>query len=91
MYKSMYTVDARGNNLLEEAMVFLKIQPNMDKTVLNTLRTRNDIKNASLLYGPYDAYFELVAGSLSDIEGIITSVIRKIPGVRSSMTCFIAD
>jgi DNA-binding Lrp family transcriptional regulator len=77
--------------MLEEAMVFLKIQPNLDKSVLTTLRARNDIKNACELYGPFDAYFELVAGSLSDIETIITKVIRKIPGVRSSMTCFIAD
>lgn len=91
MHKFTDDREITGNILLEEAMVFLKIQPNMDKTVLGTLRSRNDIKNASLLYGPYDAYFELVAGSLSDIENIITSVIRKIPGVRSSMTCFIAD
>jgi DNA-binding Lrp family transcriptional regulator len=80
-----------GNILLEEAMVLIKIEPNRDKTVLNVLRSRNDIKNAYLLYGPFDAYFELVAGSLSDIENVITNVIRKIPGVRSSMTCFIAD
>ena len=80
-----------GIILLEEAIVFLKIQPNLDKTVLGTLRTRKDIKNACLLYGPFDIYFELVAGSLSDIEDVITTIIRKIPGVRSSMTCFMAD
>jgi DNA-binding Lrp family transcriptional regulator len=77
--------------LLEEAMVFIKIQPNLDKNVLGVLRARKDIKNACLLFGPYDAYFELVAETLGDIETVISNVIRKIPGVRSSMTCFIAD
>ncbi len=77
--------------MLEQAMVFIKVEPNKEKTVLATLRARNDIKNASMVYGPYDVYFELIAGSLSDIESIITNVIRKINGVRASMTCFIAD
>ncbi|MGD0804615.1 MAG: Lrp/AsnC ligand binding domain-containing protein [Candidatus Bathyarchaeia archaeon] len=72
-------------------MVFIKIQPDLDKSVLGILRARRDTKNACLLYGPYDAYFELVAETLSDIETIISNIIRKIPGVRSSMTCFIAD
>jgi|GEM_PF-7107409 len=91
MHKLVWVNKILGDILLEEAMVLIKIEPSRDKTVLNALRSRNDIKNACLLYGPFDAYFELVAGSLSDIENVITNVIRKIPGVRSSMTCFIAD
>ena len=77
--------------MLEHALVFIKVDPTKDKNVLSMLKARGDVKNVSYLYGPYDAYFELFASSLTDLENLITNVIRKIPGVRSSMTCFIAD
>ena len=77
--------------MLEHALVFIKVDPTKDKNVLSMLKARGDVKNVHYLYGAYDAYFELFAASLTDLENLITNVIRKIPGVRSSMTCFIAD
>jgi DNA-binding Lrp family transcriptional regulator len=77
--------------MLEQALVFLKIDPTKDKAVLSALRQRKDVKNVYFLYGPYDIYVELLAETLQDLEGIVTGALRKIPGVRSSMTIFVAD
>ena len=77
--------------MLEQALLFLKIDPDKDKSVISMLKARGDVKNVYYLYGPYDAYVELFAASLAELDNLITNVIRKIPGVRSSMTCFIAD
>jgi DNA-binding Lrp family transcriptional regulator len=75
---------------MEQVMVFLKVEPNQDNRVLNSLKSMKIVKEAHLLYGPYDAYFEAEANTMDELEKLITNDLRNIRGIKSSMSCFIA-
>lgn len=45
-----------------------------------------EIKNCLITYGSYDIIAEFVTDSPSQINEIITSKIRKLPNIRSTIT-----
>ena len=45
-----------------------------------------EIKNCLITYGSYDVVAEFVTDSASQINEIITSKIRKLPKIRSTIT-----
>ena len=45
-----------------------------------------EIKNCLITFGSYDVVAEFVTDSASQINEIITSKIRKLPNIRSTIT-----
>ena len=76
---------------MEKAIVLLTIQPSAEKEVLNTLKKLKSVKEAHFIYGPYDAFLSIEADTSQKIQRIVLDEIRLIQGIKSTMTCFIAD
>ncbi|KON29502.1 hypothetical protein AC482_06345 [miscellaneous Crenarchaeota group-15 archaeon DG-45] len=76
---------------MEQALVMMVVEPASEKKVLDRLREMPGVIEAHFLYGPYDMYVKIEARTSQEIQSIVFNEIRTIPGIRSTMTCFIAD
>jgi DNA-binding Lrp family transcriptional regulator len=76
---------------LDKALVLLTLEPNEEPHVLDSIKKLNSVLESHLLYGPYDAYVLVEAKDRGKLHNIIIDDIRKIEGINSTMTCFIAE
>jgi len=63
----------------------------MEYDALSILKKVKGVKEAHLLYGPYDAYALVEADSSHQLQEVVIDKIRNINGIRSTVTCFIAE
>jgi len=76
---------------MEEALVLITVEPASEQQVLKALKEIKGIVEAHFLYGPYDIYIKIEAADSQQLNHIVIEQIRNIPGIKSTMTCFIAD
>lgn len=57
-----------------------------EQSIYSQLKEIPEIKNCLITYGSYDVVAEFVTDSASQINEIITSKIRKLPKIRSTIT-----
>ena len=57
-----------------------------EQSIYSQLKKIPEIKNCLITYGSYDVVAEFVTDSASQINEIITSKIRKLPKIRSTIT-----
>ncbi len=57
-----------------------------EQSLYSQLKEIPEIKNCLITYGSYDVVAEFVTESASQINEIITSKIRKLPNIRSTIT-----
>ena len=72
------------------AGVLLKIDVARAKEILNEIKDIEEVKNAFLVFGRYDAVVMLEAKSIEDIGRVVIEKIAKVPGVRSTETLIAA-
>jgi DNA-binding Lrp family transcriptional regulator len=77
--------------VLDKALVLLTLEPTSERAVLDKLRKLKGATEAHFLYGPYDAYVIIEGTSSSELQAMVIDHIRRIEGINSTMTCFIAD
>ena len=77
--------------MTEIAIVLMMLEPDTESEVLKQLRALPHVSEAHFLYGPYDAYVRAEAKTTGELERLVLGNIRTIKGVRSTITCFIAD
>lgn len=68
------------------AYVLLRIEPGMDRNVLNTVRKLNEVKTVETVYGEYDMLFKIEIEKLEFLDSFIFDTIRTIEGVEESTT-----
>ena len=49
------------------------------------------VKEVYFIYGPYDAFLSIETDTSQEIQRIVLDEIRLIQGIKSTITCFIAD
>jgi DNA-binding Lrp family transcriptional regulator len=76
---------------MEQALVLISIAPTAERKILEALKELLGVQEAHFLYGPYDIYIKIEAKSSQELQELVLGKIRLIPGIRSTMTCFIAD
>ena len=76
---------------MEVAIILITLEPSSDNVVLQRLKQIEGVKEAHFVYGPYDAYAKIEASTHENIQTIVFDKIRMLKGIRSTMTCFIAD
>lgn len=76
---------------MDKALVLLTLEPTAERRILGLLNKLNGVIESHLLYGPYDAYVLVEAKDNETLYNLIIDHIRKIEGINSTMTCFIAD
>jgi len=57
-----------------------------EQSLYSQLKEIPEIKNCLITYGSYDVVAEFATDSASQINEIITSKIRKLPNIRSTIT-----
>ncbi|TSA40125.1 Lrp/AsnC family transcriptional regulator, partial [archaeon] len=76
---------------MERAIILIKVDPRIEKQVLDEIRTLRGVKEAHYLYGPYDIGAKIEVKTLEDLEDLVLNRIRDIYGVVTTMTCYIAE
>lgn len=57
-----------------------------EQSLYSQLKKIPEVKSCLITYGSYDVVAEFVTDSASQINEIITSKIRKLPNIRSTIT-----
>jgi len=76
---------------LETALVLISLYASMEYNALSELKKVGGVKEAHFLYGPYDAYALVEADSSHQLQEVVIGKIRNIDGIRSTVTCFVAE
>ena len=75
---------------MTEAIVFLIIDPRIESTLIYEVKNYPGVTDAHYLYGPYDMYIKINADSDEGIQNLVLDKIRRLYGVKSTLTMIIA-
>ena len=77
--------------MLKVATAFVLIHTDLDaKTdVMKELKTIKEVKVAHRVYGVYDIIARIEADTMMDLKDIISEKIRRLYGVRSTITMIV--
>ncbi len=70
-----------------KAYVLIRTRPGEVKQVVHQLRKMDNVVEAHMTFGPYDAVAVLEASDLSGLGNLIASAIQPVPGVEQTLTC----
>ena len=59
--------------------------------MLNEVRKVSNVKECHRVYGVYDMVAELEADSMDALKQVVTWKIRKLQGVRSTLTAIVME
>jgi DNA-binding Lrp family transcriptional regulator len=68
------------------AYIMAKTDVGKEVEVLNQLKTIPGWKRASCTYGIYDLCIESEIGTMEELDQLVFDQIRKIPGVKETVT-----
>ena len=71
---------------MEKAYIFLSCEIGKELEIASQLRTINEIKNVMITYGEYDIVVEAKTENPEKMDNLITSKIRKLEKIRSTIT-----
>jgi DNA-binding Lrp family transcriptional regulator len=71
--------------------VLLNVDPGSEEKVLNEVRKIPNVKKSHRVYGVYDMVAEVEADSMDGLKQIVTWKIRKLEGVRSTLTAIVIE
>jgi DNA-binding Lrp family transcriptional regulator len=74
-----------------KAYVLIKTRPGEVKEVVRQLRKTENVTEAHMTFGPYDAVAVLETSDLNGLGGLISAAIQPIPGVDQTLTCIAVD
>lgn len=68
------------------AYVLLNTELGQESTVEKSLKDVPEVKKVYAIYGVYDFIVKIEAAGMSELKDIITTKIRRIQNIRSSLT-----
>jgi DNA-binding Lrp family transcriptional regulator len=71
--------------------VLLNVEPGLEEKVLNEVRRLPNVKKSHRVYGIYDMIAEVEADSMDSMKAIVTWKIRRLEGVRSTVTAIVIN
>jgi DNA-binding Lrp family transcriptional regulator len=66
--------------------VLINVELGSEEDVLKEVRSVPNVKECHRLYGIYDMVAKVEADSLDSLKQVVTWKIRRLPGVRSTVT-----
>ena len=70
---------------MEKAYMLISCEIGEEQSLYSQLKEIPEIKSCLITYGSYDVVAEFVTDSVSQINEIIISKIRKLPNIRSTI------
>jgi DNA-binding Lrp family transcriptional regulator len=71
--------------------VLINVEPGSEEEVLKEVRKVPNVKECHRIYGVYDMIAKVEADSMDGLKEIITWKIRRLPGVRSTVTTIVIE
>jgi DNA-binding Lrp family transcriptional regulator len=71
---------------MEQAYILISCEIGKEDELSSQLRTINEIKNVMITYGDYDIVVEAETENSEKMDNLITSKIRKLGKIRSTIT-----
>ena len=71
---------------MEKAYILLSCEIGKEQELASQLRIINEIKNVMITYGDYDIVVEAETENTKKMDNLITSKIRKLEKIRSTIT-----
>ena len=76
---------------MARAFVLINTEAGMEQDVVNQLKSMKTVKEAYTVYGVYDAVAYVEAEKVDDLKNAVSYDIRKLNGVRSTVTMMVAE
>jgi DNA-binding Lrp family transcriptional regulator len=95
-YANLLLVKSSAYTILEDkalakAFVLINTEAGMEQEVVNQLKAMKNVKEAYTVYGVYDAVAFVEADKIEDLKNAVSFDIRKLNGVRSTVTMMVAE
>jgi DNA-binding Lrp family transcriptional regulator len=74
-----------------KAYVLIKVHTGEIKDVVRQLKKLDQVIDANLTFGPYDAVAVIESKDVSDLGHLLATVIQPIPGIEQTLTCIAVD
>lgn len=74
-----------------KAYVLIKIRAGDVKEVVRQLRKLEQVVEASMTFGPYDAVAVVEAQDIGAIGNLIATAIQPVPGIEQTLTCLAVE
>lgn len=74
-----------------KALVMLRTDPKIEKNLIDELKTYEGVQEAHVVYGPYDIYSLIEVPSYDKLNDLVLHKIRRLYGVKSTTTCYLAE
>jgi len=71
--------------------VLLNVEPGSEEKVLDEVRKVPNVKSSHRVYGVYDMIAEVEADSMDALKEVVTWKIRRLNGVRSTLTAIVIE
>jgi len=71
--------------------VLINVELGAEDEVLGEARKISEVKECHRIYGIYDMIAKVEAGSLDTVKQVVTWKIRRLPGVRSTLTTIVIE
>ena len=71
--------------------VLLNVEPGSEEKVLDEVRKVPNVKKSHRVYGVYDMIAKVEADSMDRLKEIVTWKIRRLDGVRSTLTSLVME
>jgi len=85
------TLETMMGSVMPLCYVLLTVEPGSEEKVLNEVRKVPNVKWSHRVYGVYDMIAEVEAGSMDAMKEIVTWKIRRLEGVRSTLTAIVIE
>ena len=71
--------------------VMIIVELGSEEKVLEEVRKIPEVKECHRIYGVYDMIAKVEAESLDNVKQVVTLKIRRLPGVRSTLTTIVIE
>ncbi len=76
---------------MPEALVLINTDVGAEEEVLGQIKNINGVKEIYMVYGIYDLYTRIEADTVEELKNIISTKIRRLPKVRSTITMVVVS
>ena len=76
---------------MEKAYILLSCEVGTEHDLAKQLSTIDEIKNVMITYGEYDVVVEVETENAEKIDKLITSKIRKLEKIRTTITLRVSN
>jgi len=73
-----------------EAYVLLNVMPGYEVQTVEKLKSIKGVSEVDELYGEWDAILKIQAGTLEEMNGILTDKIRSVKEIKETSTMIVA-